>query len=138
MRTTSRRRQAYKISDHRSTQASLGSHSPQPVHGVTHKMLSTRHLLIASILSRRQFNMSAHSNVESIELATPSAVSFHTDERIIDPSDSTESHGVQHHHQLEPTDRGFAAWKLLLTAFIFEALLWGDTNFRSHIRSVNG
>ncbi|KAF4879581.1 MFS transporter asaE [Colletotrichum siamense] len=69
--------------------------------------------------------MSAHSNVESIELATPSAVSFHTDERIIDPSESTESHGVQHHHQLEPTDRGFAAWKLLLTAFVFEALLWG-------------
>ncbi|KAK1857135.1 MFS monocarboxylate [Colletotrichum chrysophilum] len=77
------------------------------------------------ILSRRQFNMSAQSNVESIELATTSAVSFHTDERIIDPSDSTESHGVQHHHQLEPTDRGFAAWKLLLTAFVFEALLWG-------------
>jgi predicted MFS family arabinose efflux permease len=26
---------------------------------------------------------------------------------------------------LQPTDSGFAAWRLLLTAFVFEALLWG-------------
>lgn len=26
---------------------------------------------------------------------------------------------------LAPTDRGFAAWRLLLAAFVFEALLWG-------------
>ncbi len=27
--------------------------------------------------------------------------------------------------QLEPADHGPAAWKLLCTAFVFEALLWG-------------
>jgi hypothetical protein len=28
--------------------------------------------------------------------------------------------------QLQPADRGSAAWKLLIAAFIFEALLWGE------------
>jgi hypothetical protein len=27
--------------------------------------------------------------------------------------------------QLKPADRGPDAWKLLITAFVFEALLWG-------------
>lgn len=27
--------------------------------------------------------------------------------------------------QLQPADRGSAAWKLLCAAFVFEALLWG-------------
>ncbi|KAF9874269.1 MFS monocarboxylate [Colletotrichum karsti] len=68
--------------------------------------------------------MSTPSNLESIELATSSARSTRTDgEDSIDPNSSTEFHGIQ--HQLEPADRGFAAWKLLLTAFVFEALLWG-------------
>lgn len=38
---------------------------------------------------------------------------------------------MQHHgrieHQLEPTDRGPAAWRLLCIAFVFEALLWGES-----------
>lgn len=29
------------------------------------------------------------------------------------------------YQQLHPVDGGFAAWRLLCTAFVFEALLWG-------------
>lgn len=29
------------------------------------------------------------------------------------------------YQQLHPVDGGFAAWRLLWTAFVFEALLWG-------------
>ena len=35
-------------------------------------------------------------------------------------------------YSLAPTDRGLAAWRLLCTAFVFEALLWGKT-FRDYI-----
>ncbi len=31
--------------------------------------------------------------------------------------------------QLEPADRGLAAWRLLAVAFVFEALLWGTIRF---------
>lgn len=32
---------------------------------------------------------------------------------------------------LEPIDGGWAAWRLLLAAFVFEALLWGR-NMKTH------
>lgn len=28
---------------------------------------------------------------------------------------------------LEPADRGIAAWRLICVAFVFEALLWGES-----------
>ncbi|KAF6806044.1 MFS monocarboxylate [Colletotrichum sojae] len=67
---------------------------------------------------------STFSNMDSLEMTTPS-VESHPSERdeTVDPNSSTEFHGPQ--HQLKPTDRGLAAWRLLLTAFVFEALLWG-------------
>lgn len=34
-------------------------------------------------------------------------------------------------HSLPPCDSGKAAWTLLLAAFIFEALLWGQLNISS-------
>ena len=37
----------------------------------------------------------------------------------------TEQHEEPAEQRLEPVDRGPAAWKLLCTAFVFEALLWG-------------
>ncbi|KAL0940060.1 MFS monocarboxylate [Colletotrichum truncatum] len=68
--------------------------------------------------------MSTSVNSESIELATASRTPSGTNrQENVDPNASAEFHGTQ--HQLEPTDRGPAAWKLLLTAFVFEALLWG-------------
>ena len=30
--------------------------------------------------------------------------------------------------QLKPADRGAAAWKVLLAAFVFEALFWGKSH----------
>jgi hypothetical protein len=38
-----------------------------------------------------------------------------TEQRHVEPAEQ----------RLEPADRGPAAWKLLGTAFVFEALLWG-------------
>lgn len=67
---------------------------------------------------------STFSNMDSLEMTTPSVVSHQTEgDEPNDPNSSTEFHGPQ--HQLKPTDRGLAAWRLLLTAFVFEALLWG-------------
>ncbi|KAK2050983.1 MFS general substrate transporter [Colletotrichum caudatum] len=40
---------------------------------------------------------------------------LHTEQQQIEPAEQW----------LEPADRGLAAWKLLCTAFVFEALLWG-------------
>jgi hypothetical protein len=37
--------------------------------------------------------------------------------------------------QLKPADRGPDAWKLLITAFVFEALLWG-TYFALNSRRI--
>lgn len=33
---------------------------------------------------------------------------------------------VESTSQLEPADRGAAAWRLICVAFVFEALLWGE------------
>lgn len=38
-----------------------------------------------------------------------------------------EGSGVDIEQSLPPCDGGAAAWKLLMTAFVFEALLWGKT-----------
>lgn len=45
----------------------------------------------------------------------------------LDNLDSTEPN----YQQLLPVDGGIAAWRLLCTAFVFEALLWGMSTFRS-------
>ncbi|KAF2148596.1 MFS general substrate transporter [Myriangium duriaei CBS 260.36] len=47
--------------------------------------------------------------------------------RVGDPTrqEDTRSRHTSAEFQLEPTDRGRAAWQLLGTAFVFEALLWG-------------
>jgi hypothetical protein len=38
---------------------------------------------------------------------------------------NTETENEVMGHNLAPADGGPAAWKLLLAAFVFEALLWG-------------
>lgn len=42
---------------------------------------------------------------------------------------SEQEHAVM--QQLKPTDRGLAAWRVLIAAFVFEALLWGRVLFLS-------
>ena len=39
---------------------------------------------------------------------------------------SVTSEGHRGDRQLEPADRGLAAWKVLCAAFMFEAVLWGE------------
>ena len=39
---------------------------------------------------------------------------------------SVISEGHRGDQQLEPADRGLAAWKVLCAAFMFEAVLWGE------------
>lgn len=34
-------------------------------------------------------------------------------------------------HQLQPADGGWAAWRMLISAFVFEALLWGKSSTTS-------
>jgi hypothetical protein len=42
----------------------------------------------------------------------------------------TDSEAAPHtEHQLEPTDRGRAAWRLLGLAFVFESFFWGELSF---------
>ncbi|TDZ14641.1 Aspyridones efflux protein apdF [Colletotrichum orbiculare MAFF 240422] len=70
--------------------------------------------------------MATYSSTYAVELAvtTPSVTSGHTNHE--GEAESNSSMELQRtEHQLNPTDRGLPAWKLLLTAFVFEALLWG-------------
>ncbi|KAK9799997.1 putative Major facilitator superfamily transporter [Seiridium cardinale] len=65
--------------------------------------------------------------MESIELqdsavSLPGRQSPPQSERETEPSSQQSAPTEQH---LDPADRGLAAWKLLCTAFVFEALLWG-------------
>jgi len=41
-----------------------------------------------------------------------------------DNNPNVETNGVVV-QQLKPADEGLAAWKMLIVAFVFEALLWG-------------
>lgn len=38
-------------------------------------------------------------------------------------NEAEESHATE--HQLKPVDGGLDAWRVLLAAFMFEAILWG-------------
>lgn len=73
------------------------------------------------------------ASVEMNSLATPPRDAY-------DASDDTESPQDQSRieHQLEPTDRGLAAWRLLCIAFIFEALLWGKSQLARVLRVFAG
>ena len=42
-------------------------------------------------------------------------------------------HGELTVQELAPTDGGPAAWRLLVAAFVFEALLWGDPVSYTHL-----
>jgi hypothetical protein len=70
------------------------------------------------------------SSERSIELAThrksvtEREESTHSGERQPDGNGSPEG-GEFDGQALEPADGGFSAWKILLSAFAFEAVLWG-------------
>jgi hypothetical protein len=71
---------------------------------------------------------------EDIELTTTvinqSSVEAITQNDDISPSSrpwNTESESDITGQALAPADGGPAAWRLLLAAFVFEALLWGDS-----------
>lgn len=44
-----------------------------------------------------------------------------------DSINDSEGDTIVRAQQLEPADRGLAAWRLLIAAFVFEALLWGQS-----------
>lgn len=70
------------------------------------------------LLSQPQLKMSQ-------ETATRDVLELHT---ISTPQDNIHTEiasGSSDGHSLPPHDRGAAAWRLLLAAFVFEALLWG-------------
>lgn len=73
----------------------------------------------------------SQTQTESIELSTRNQISS-----VIVQSDNTLSNQLEGNgivdedqgvviQQLLPADGGVAAWRLLIAAFVFEALLWG-------------
>jgi hypothetical protein len=62
-------------------------------------------------------NMSADTQHDVVELVDLPDV-----ENTTVPHEGTEQRFVQ---RLPPYDGGTAAWRILISAFIFEALLWG-------------
>jgi hypothetical protein len=61
--------------------------------------------------------MNINTQHDDIELVSPPDLQNDTV-----PHEGTEQRFVQNH---SPYDGGTAAWKILISAFIFEALLWG-------------
>lgn len=61
--------------------------------------------------------MNVNTRHDIIELVDPPDV-----RNAADPHEGTEQHFVQ---TPSPCDGGTAAWRILISAFIFEALLWG-------------
>ena len=55
---------------------------------------------------------------------TPSQRVFTSPDQMTMSNTRLGHNGIPGQH-LEPADGGFAAWRLLLAAFVFEALLWG-------------
>lgn len=58
----------------------------------------------------------------SVELTTATIPNEHSEDLERDAGSTSFPDQAS---RLPPTDRGFAAWRLLLAAFVFEALLWG-------------
>lgn len=74
------------------------------------------------------------TTITSIELESyPRTSRSWTDEQRIDRiyNEPHSSSDQQEINSLEPTDGGSSAWKLLLGAFLFEAILWGNSNSKS-------
>lgn len=61
-----------------------------------------------------------------VDNAVPSNQRRFTQQLEREERDASQSTPIE--NDLAPTDRGPAAWKLLWTAFVFEALLWGTTH----------
>lgn len=51
--------------------------------------------------------------------------SIHMEPEATGPHDQTQSNHNSVEQSLPPCDRGIEAWRLLVSAFVFEALLWG-------------
>ena len=54
------------------------------------------------------------------------------------PADDLEGRDDVEDGDLEPIDRGRAAWRMLMSAFIFESLLWGKSPSHSTNPRENG
>jgi hypothetical protein len=71
------------------------------------------------------------SSEVSIELSSHPQSAFEpkesrqSTERQVDENDIPQT-GETEGRILEPTDGGPSAWKILISAFIFEAVLWGE------------
>lgn len=71
------------------------------------------------------------SNTELVTLAAPlvrTRSDFERRERAPPRPQDVENeptNGRRTEQQLAPADGGYAAWKLLCTAFVFETFLWG-------------
>ncbi|TWU78522.1 hypothetical protein ED733_001003 [Metarhizium rileyi] len=63
--------------------------------------------------------------MSTIELATRASLDLNSSENHDADQNQDLDLDRRIEHQLEPTDRGPAAWRLLCIAFVFEALLWG-------------
>lgn len=73
------------------------------------------------------------SNTELVTVALPQSVAtplaFESYERASPQPQDVEGqrvNGRRREQELVPVDGGPAAWRLLCTAFMFEALLWGN------------
>ncbi|OIW22987.1 major facilitator superfamily transporter [Coniochaeta ligniaria NRRL 30616] len=64
--------------------------------------------------------------MEQLEMTAHAALPSPNGQSMQSPEDNQDTeHPPPTIHELAPTDRGAAAWKLLGVAFVFEALLWG-------------
>lgn len=76
--------------------------------------------MLSHQLWSNKYTMSNHIETSSFELSNSHTLSSRLP--------GTEEVAVEINYQhLHPVDKGFAAWRLLCTAFIFEALLWGTS-----------
>ena len=65
------------------------------------------------------------TELELRELTSPIETSQQDDGNDIQNGEASQADVTE--QELTSCDRGAAAWKLLMTAFVFEALLWGTT-----------
>lgn len=74
----------------------------------------------------------------SLELETRSQYSVDNNENHSTDSaeESVGSQAPGSNPSLEPADGGPSAWKLLIAAFMFEAILWGASRSSSYTQSV--
>jgi hypothetical protein len=77
---------------------------------------------MAITVTRTSFELQNWSEVGS---GTLPATSAPIEQYIQTHSTSESDHYVT--QQLDATDRGFPAWRVLIGGFVFEALLWGNS-----------